>query len=631
MSGSFGQFDPVDPVRRRILQGAVGTAFSLVLPRAHHKTGFGRSPGSASISVNQVGFLPQERKRAVIASTDVIRGGRFQIVKNSNRSFVCYAGGLSEYANVDADDSGDALRYFYADFDGFSQPGVYRIALSDGQVSVPFTVANNVYHPLAPLVLRYFHLQRCGSQADPARSACHNDDGVIEGGPRDGEPIDASGGWHDAGDYLKFVETTSYVTALMLFAYERISSGRRSPFSSVQPGLGNAVAGAGHGASEKREEGRGKRQEIAVDHSAGAGTAAFAASLLLEARVGVEWLLRMHPSPDEFYYQVGSEDDHDTWRLPEDDCADRNAAWRPRKVLFGVGANLAGRCAVSFAMASRFFRDSDAKFAAQCGRAAESVFALGMASQQALSTRPSSFYPEKTWEDDMEWGAVELFRTTGSAYYLHLALDFAHLAGAAGQETSVYNTHSLAHFTLYKHAPRSERDRLLQYLRDDADLVRNRARNAYGLATPYVWGTAEAAVGGALNCLLFSELSRHDDSIELARKQRDYVLGCNPFDMSFVIGVGSRYPHYPHHQIANIKRIELTGALVGGPTNTSILSEEAIDLTTPGFATMNIGPVPTDDSDQDDCVYHDCAQDYVSNEPANDYTAKFLLLNTFYC
>ena len=25
----------------------------------------------------------------------------------------------------------------------------------------------------------------------------------------------------------------------------------------------------------------------------------------------------MHPRPDEFYYQVGDETDHDTWRLPE--------------------------------------------------------------------------------------------------------------------------------------------------------------------------------------------------------------------------------------------------------------------------------------------------------------------------
>jgi hypothetical protein len=40
--------------------------------------------------------------------------------------------------------------------------------------------------------------------------------------------------------------------------------------------------------------------------------------------------------------------------------------------------------------------------------------------------------------------------------------------------------------------------------------------------------------------------------------------------------------------------------------------------------------VPPDDPDDAICVYHDAVQDYVTNEPANDYTAKFLLLNSFY-
>jgi hypothetical protein len=30
-----------------------------------------------------------------------------------------------------------------------------------------------------------------------------------------GGPIDVTGGWADAGDYLKFVQTASYVTSLM--------------------------------------------------------------------------------------------------------------------------------------------------------------------------------------------------------------------------------------------------------------------------------------------------------------------------------------------------------------------------------------------------------------------------------
>ena len=64
----------------------------------------------------------------------------------------------------------------------------------------------------------FFGMQQCGAQSSPLRKPCHLDDGIIRGGPRDGQPFDATGGWHDAGDYLKFVETTSYAVALMLFA-----------------------------------------------------------------------------------------------------------------------------------------------------------------------------------------------------------------------------------------------------------------------------------------------------------------------------------------------------------------------------------------------------------------------------
>src|SRR5205085_1587048 len=124
------------------------------------------------------------------------------------------------------------------------------------------------------------------------------------------------------------VETTSYVTALMLFCYERNSSEGAQPESPDT-----------------------------------------AAPLLRQARVGLEWLLKMHPYPDEFYYQVGDESDHDRWRLPEDDSLEHDRAWKPRRVLFGVGANLAGRCAAAFAMAARQFRALDLAFASACGRA----------------------------------------------------------------------------------------------------------------------------------------------------------------------------------------------------------------------------------------------------------------------
>ena len=142
-------------------------------------------------------------------------------------------------------------------------------------------------------------MQQCGMACAQWHEDCHPDDGTIVGGPRDGQYLNASGGWHDAGDYMKFVETTSYATAMMLFACDNFPQLARNP-----------------------------------GHLAASDTTPL---LLTHARVGLEWLLKMHPAPNEFYYQVGDESDHNTWRLPEHDNVAKNDKWKPRPVYFGVG------------------------------------------------------------------------------------------------------------------------------------------------------------------------------------------------------------------------------------------------------------------------------------------------------
>ena len=102
-----------------------------------------------------------------------------------------------------------------------------------------------------------------------------------------GVRINASGGWFDAGDYLHFVETTSYSEAILL---QGIAS---------FPGQMGAGAGAGS-----------------------AGT-----DFTGEARFGLDFLQRMwHQRTRTLYYQVGTGEansyytgDHDIWRLPQAD------------------------------------------------------------------------------------------------------------------------------------------------------------------------------------------------------------------------------------------------------------------------------------------------------------------------
>lgn len=91
--------------------------------------------------------------------------------------------------------------------------------------------------------------------------------------------VNVEGGWHDAGDYIKFVETASYVTSLLLLSVRDAPSMQR---------FGDFRGEAVH---------------------------------------GLKWLLKMWDDGTKtLYYQVGIgngnnkiDADHDLWRLPEAD------------------------------------------------------------------------------------------------------------------------------------------------------------------------------------------------------------------------------------------------------------------------------------------------------------------------
>ena len=568
--------------RRQFLSSALSSGLGFYAAQAR-ATDLLKETDTRKPRVNQVGYLPDEPKRAVVPITKSLENHAFRVVEEKT-GIPRFSG---ELAAPNHGKSTAKVRDWIADFSALRRPGSYRIRLADGALSPAFTIDAAVYADLFPLMLNFFGVQQCGTQSSPQRRPCHLDDGIVRGGPREGQSFDATGGWHDAGDYLKFVETTSYAVALMLFACD------------LHPQL---VTNPAH--------------------------APALSPLLTQAKVGLDWLLKMHPTPQEFYYQVGDKGDHDHWRLPENDRKAVRKSWRARPVFFGVGANLAGRTAAAFAMASRLYKSAKPEFAARCLAAAQSVYRLGLKNRHPLSTQPHSFYPEDTGDDDMEWGAAELFKATGKPVYLRQALAFAEEVDAAGEQASVYTTNALAHFALFAHASPDDREKLLGYLQADADRMRRQMHSAYGLATPYVWGTAEAATGAALTCLLYAKLSGDKAAAEVARRQRDYILGCNPFGLSCLIGAGTRFPQSPHHQIAAIGKFQLNGGMVAGPANLEVLQKQDFRRTNLEYSVSSRQVADLDPATVG--VYQDSAHDFVTNEPAIDYTAQFLLLTAFY-
>jgi Glycosyl hydrolase family 9 len=104
-----------------------------------------------------------------------------------------------------------------ADFSRFNTPGSYQIE-TDWQISPPFAISDHIYDRIIAGYLTFLRAQRCGCAVFGVHEACHLDDGVLD---TDGSPLPATGGWHDAGDFRKWLAFTLYHIEALLAIRER--------------------------------------------------------------------------------------------------------------------------------------------------------------------------------------------------------------------------------------------------------------------------------------------------------------------------------------------------------------------------------------------------------------------------
>src|SRR5580704_6872327 len=291
-------------------------------PGAVLATGSHRTPAgapAAAIRVDQVGYPSGAAKLAEIM-TKARPSGDLRWVLVRAGSCTVAASGVARQ-NLGA----WSKRYGWVWAARFSQvraPGRYRVGiLGDASAASPWfaigSAARLYARPLAN-ALYFYENERDGPDFihTPLRSAPGHlndvsamtyrsppvdDNGDFKGSLAKyatGVRINASGGWFDAGDYLHFVETTSYTEAVLL------------------QGIASFPGQMG----------------------AGAGARSPGADFTGEAKFGLDFLQRMwHQRTRTLYYQVGTGEannyyfgDHDIWRLPQAD--DNYKGTNPRYV-----------------------------------------------------------------------------------------------------------------------------------------------------------------------------------------------------------------------------------------------------------------------------------------------------------
>jgi hypothetical protein len=556
-----------------------------------------QEPPPIYIRASQLGYLPGDAKIAVIFSAGTLPD-RFEVI--DARGEVALRGAARRPA---AQQWGAFSAHAELDFSALQAPGTYRIRAAGAADSHAFRIAPDVFAEAADAMLGFMRQQRCGY--NPYLDAvCHRFDGRTAEGPRPaGSFLPAHGGWHDAGDTLKYLITSSNATAQLLLAY------------TVNPGMWK---------DETNDLGQ-----------AGANGRA---DVLDEARWGLEWLFRLHPSPPELYHMVGDDRDHSGWRLPPDDQSDYG--WGKgsyRTVYFATGApqglgkfksestgvaNIAGRYAAAMALAYQVWRHDprEAEFARRCLRAAREVYALGRRRegvQQGNSYGAAYRYNENTWADDMEWGAAELYRATNEPAFLADARRYAKVIGATswmGRETALhyefYPFMNAGHFRLGSGAA---------YYREGLDATAAAAsRNPWRIGVPFIWCSNNLVVALATQGLIYERMTGSRTFREYTTRQRDWLFGTNPWGTSMFTGLGAVAPADVHIPAFRIRKDSVPGGLVDGPVQEAIFTSlKGVALSRPdAFAAFQ----------SREAVYHDDWQDYATNEPTMDGTASAVLL-----
>ncbi|MGH7782700.1 MAG: glycoside hydrolase family 9 protein, partial [Candidatus Binatia bacterium] len=571
---------------------------------------------TAFIRVNQAGYLSSDKKVAIAFSNTPIEDG--SLVRIAESKSVVFAGSLRA---VPKPDWGGNFSYYYElDLSPVQEPGKYFVELPKSKAdSNNFSIGS--YPAYQEDLLFFMRQQRCGY--NPYLDAvCHMRDGRSFYGPfPDGTFVDASGGWHDAGDQLKYLITASNATARMLVAYEL----EKKKFVDTVDDLGRPSPNG-------------------------------VPDVLDEAKWGLDWIFKLHPAPNLLYHQVADDRDHRGFKLPDQDNADYG--WGPnsyRPVYFADGkpqglgqyksrstgiANIAGRSAAAMAMAYRIWKNDlrDRAYSEKCLRAAIELYQMGKRQegfQQGNSFSAPYRYNEDTWTDDMEWAAAELFKATRKPAYLVDAKRYAKLAGTTswmeyetsemgenmGRHYERYPFTNVGHFALFPLVNEKIKADLAGYYSSGIEKIIARGKtNPYGVGVLFLWCSNNLVVAFITQVMLYEKMTGDMKYHDAMLAHRDWLLGRNPWGTSMFSGIPAdgEFPTDTHLPIVQILKKPVRGALVDGPIAAATYKNlRGLTLTKPD-ALAEFQPEAV--------VYHDDVGDYSTNEPTMDGTADAILM-----
>jgi peptidoglycan/xylan/chitin deacetylase (PgdA/CDA1 family) len=555
------------------------------------------------IRINNLGYLPNSIKVAVLGSKENLQVKEFTL-HNAQTNTIVFTSD-----NIEAKEQyGPFQSSFRLNFSEFKIPGYYYIK-ANNTISPHFLIDPGVYDNTADFLLKYMRQQRCGFNPYLIDS-CHLDDGyIVYPTEKTGQRIDVTGGWHDATDYLQYTATSANAIFQLLFSYRENPSAFGDAFqANGLPGL-NGIP-----------------------------------DIIDEAKFGMDWLLKMNPSPASYYNQIADDRDHAGFRLPNLDSVVYNPTYKGRPVYPVSGepqglfkyqnrstgtASTAGKFTSAFAIGAEVLAEFYPDYAKQLVQRAKDAYAFGKSNPGASQTAPGRapyFYEEDNWIDDMELGASSLYRITHTKKFKEDALKFAaeeKISPWIGVDSvnhyQYYPFLNAGHYELASNLPSAEKSEVSSFYDEGLELLYKRGReNPFFMGIPFIWCSNNYVTAAVSQCKLYRELTNDTKYEEMEASLRDWLLGCNPWGTSMIVGLPahSDTPVHPHSSLNHLNGYQTDGGLIDGPVYSSIFNS-LIGLVLHKEDSYK-------DFQSDEFVYHDDVGDYSTNEPTMDGTASLV-------
>ncbi|TYQ18189.1 UNVERIFIED_CONTAM: endoglucanase Cel9V [Acetivibrio alkalicellulosi] len=466
----------------------------------------------------------------------------------------------------------------------------------------------------------FYDAQKCGPEADcdnggrlEWRGACHEKDAQIPFkdtnlsedfinkyrhilDPNGDGTMDLHGGFHDAGDHVRFGLPQSYSSGTLGWGFIEF----RESYKAI-------------GAEEH---------------------------MLEILRHFTDTYLRCSFLDEDgnmiaFAYMIGEGDgDHTYWGPPE-----LYPEYIPRPAEFATaetpGSDVCASTAASLCTSYLIFKDSDPEYAQRCLTVAKAMY--DFAKKYRGLNNGAGYYTSDYDEDELAWAAVWLYECTGNMDYINDIMSVDDSGNYTGFIKKIipetYNTNvwynSWVHcwdavwggvfLKLNQHFPNNELYRFIarwnvEFLsggaakHEDPNDVNYIRTSPAGYTMINGWGSARYNTAAQLSALVYMKNNpERTDFGEWAKGQMEYIMGKNPMGYSYIVGYGYEqglpYVEYPHHRAAHGSKTNsmndpeehrhiLWGALAGGPD----LNDYHIDKTT----------------------------EYAYNEVATDYNAAFV-------